>query len=120
MPRSTKLYLRDIHIALTRIDGLMQGLDETAFKSGTLAVDGILFNLMTIGEAAKHIPPDVRALSPEITWREIGRFRDFVVHHYFSLDMNEIWDIVHVDLPPLKVAVEKLLHDLQADENSKD
>jgi uncharacterized protein with HEPN domain len=120
MPRSVRLYLNDILKAIQRINDYVGDITAEAFRADELRTDGILFNLMTIGEAAKHIPPDIRALSPEITWREIGRFRDFVVHHYFSLDMNEIWDIVHVDLPPLKVAVEKLLHDLQEDENSKD
>lgn len=120
MPRSARLYLVDIQTALSRIEGLMAELDEETFKAGSLTVDGILFNLMTIGEAAKHIPPDIRTASPEINWREIGRFRDFVVHHYYKLDMNKAWDIVHVDLPPLKTTVERLLQEIKDQENGEE
>lgn len=97
MPRSYKLYLADIQTAIARIRALMQTLDEAAFKKGDVQTDGILFNLMTIGEAAKNIPQEIRDLMPEIDWSEIGRFRDFVAHHYFSLNMNKVWDIVQTD-----------------------
>ena len=120
MPRSIRLYLVDMQMALNRIDGLLQGLDEAAFRSGSLAVDGVLFNLMTIGEAAKHIPPEVRAQAPAINWSAIGRFRDFVVHHYFSLDMDKVWEIVHTDLPPLKAAVAQLLQETGDEDNGKE
>ena len=109
MPRSSRLYLTDIQTAIARIQLLMQALGETAFKRGDVQTDGVLFNLMTIGEAAKNIPQDSRELMPEIEWAEIARFRDFVAHHYFSLDMNKVWDIVQTDLPELSQQVEHLL-----------
>ncbi len=109
MPRLVRLYLKDILTAIERIQLLMASLDELAFKAGALETDGIMFNLMTIGEAAKNIPTDVRDLMADIQWTDIARFRDFVVHHYFGLDMNRVWSIVTVDLPTLKQQVETLL-----------
>ena len=109
MPWLVKLYLDDIQTAIARIYRIMETLDEATFKSGAIETDGILFNLMTIGEAAKNIPPDVRNLMSEIDWGDIGRFRDFVVHHYFGLDMNKVWIIVHTDLPILAQHIEKLM-----------
>lgn len=120
MPRSPKLYLTDIQTAIARIGALMQTLDEAAFKRGEIQTDGILFNLMTIGEAAKNIPPWVRALQPEIDWSEIGRFRDFVVHHYFHLDMNKVWQIVQTDLPELSQQMTVLLTLLKDEEDGKE
>ena len=61
---------------------------------------------------------DISALSPEIGWGDIGRFRDFVVHHYFKLDLSKVWEIVHTDLPPLKAAVEKLLPELEENDDA--
>jgi uncharacterized protein with HEPN domain len=117
MPRSHRLYLTDIQTALSRINHLMQDLDESTFKAGAVQVDGVLFNLMTIGEAAKNIPQEIRDKMPEIDWGQIGRFRDFVVHHYFSIDLDNVWDIVQTDLPELAQQIEKLLVLLEGDIN---
>ncbi|NWG17555.1 MAG: nucleotidyltransferase [Chloroflexi bacterium] len=54
MPRDYELYVRDILRAIGSINLLLQEIDESAFKSGDIRVDGILFNLMTIGEAVKN------------------------------------------------------------------
>ncbi len=120
MPRIYRLYLEDILRAIARIHGLMQELNETQFKAGALQADGVLFNLMTIGEAAKNIPQELRDLTPEISWSDIGRFRDFVVHRYFGLDMGKVLDIVQTDLPPLKAAIEKLLEEIEENSGSSD
>ena len=109
MPRSHRLYLIDIQTAIARVDLLMQDIDEASFKRGDVQTDGILFNLVTIGEAAKNIPAEIRNLMPEIEWSEVGRFRDFVVHHYFNLDMNKVWEIVQTDLTELNQQIETLL-----------
>lgn len=120
MSRIYKLYLEDILRAIARIHGLMQELSETEFKAGALQTDGVLFNLMTIGEAAKNVPQGLCDLTPEISWSDIGRFRDFVVHRYFGLDMSKVLEIVQTDLSPLKVAVEKLLADIEQNNESSD
>jgi len=120
MPRAYRLYLADIQTAITRIGSLMQHLDEAAFKKGDIQTDGILFNLMTIGEAAKNIPQEIRELLPEIDWIAIGRFRDLVVHHYFGLDMSKVWDIVQTDLPELRGQIEKLLELLKDADDGKE
>src|SRR4051812_10182528 len=109
MPRSHRLYLTDIQRAIGRINEIMQTIDEAAFKQRSLETDGVLFNLMTIGEAAKALPPHIRELAPEIDWAVIGRFRDFVAHHYFSLDMDQVWNVVQHDLPVLNQQVAHLL-----------
>jgi len=109
MPRAYKLYLEDILRALDRIDILMADREEVAFTIEDVNVDGVLFNLITIGEAIKNIPEDVRKQMPDVRWRDIGRFRDRAVHHYFSLDMAIVWEIVTVHLPVLRTHVEALL-----------
>lgn len=118
MPRVSDLYLRDILRAIGRIELLLADMDRDAFTADNVQVDGVLFNLMTIGEAVKNIPDEVREQIPEIRWRDIGRFRDRVVHHYFALDMNVVWEIVTLHLPPLKATVEKLLQESEEDDGS--
>lgn len=89
------------------------------FKADALRADAVLFNLMTIGEAVKNIPDEVRQRSPEIRWRDISRFRDRVVHHYFSLDLDIVWEIVTQHLAPLKSFADQLLSEIKAEESDE-
>jgi len=76
MPRVYELYLKDILRSIERIDRLLKDMTEAEFKANDVCVDGILFNLMTIGKSVKNIPDEVREKIPEVRWRDIGRFRD--------------------------------------------
>jgi uncharacterized protein with HEPN domain len=113
MSRNDLLYLNDILKATERINNYVTGITLDQFKADNLVVDGVLFNLMTIGEAVKNIPDHLRERAPEIRWRDIGRFRDRVVHHYFSLDLDIVWEIVTLHLPPLQTYVEQILKELR-------
>lgn len=112
MPRDSRLYLSDIRKAIGRIETSIHGLDKTLFSQDDEKVDSVLFNLMTIGEAAKNVPQTIRDKNPDISWSAIGRFRDFVVHHYFDIDMDKVWDILQFDIPDLKQQIEALLQEL--------
>ncbi len=54
-----------------------------------------------IGEAAKNVSAETRAKFPQIPWRAIAGTRDRLVHAYFDVDLERLWQIVAVDLPPL-------------------
>ena len=64
-----------------------------------------------IGEAAKTVPDSIRNQQPDLPWRQMGRFRDVVVHHYFDLDLDLVWDIIQTKLEPL---AQQIRHILQA------
>lgn len=116
MPRSHEHYLKDILQAIERIQKYIAGIELEQFKSDEMRIDSVLHNLMIIGEAVKNIPDVMREQAPNIRWRDIGRFRDRVVHHYFSLEIGIVWEIITVHLPPLKIHVEKLLEDQAEDD----
>lgn len=119
MSRTYELYLHDILEAVDRINRYLQGVDEQAFKRNDIRVDGIMFNLIIIGEAVKSIPADVQAHAPEVRWRDISRFRDRVVHHYFATDLGIVWEVVTVHIPILRTHVEKLLQALKDTEDGE-
>jgi len=114
MSRDYELYLRDILEATERIERYTANVDKDTFKADDLRVDGVLFNLMTVGEAVKNIPDELRERHPDVRWRDIARFRDRVVHHYFGLDLDIVWEIASVHLPPPQEFVEQLLQDTDA------
>lgn len=118
MSRNYELYLHDILKAASRIERYVDDIDKQTFAADDMRVDGVLFNLMTIGEAVKNIPDELRDRYPDVRWRDIGRFRDRVVHHYFGLDLDIVWEIVQQHLPLLVKFVEQLLEGIKDQDES--
>lgn len=107
--RDYNIYLKDIADAITRIEEYTKGLALTDFKANKLKQDGVIRNLIVIGEAAKMIPDNVKTESKDIDWNKIVGLRDIVVHQYFSIDVDLIWNIVTDNIPVLKNAISKFL-----------
>ena len=72
-----------------------------------------LRHLQIIGEAARAIPPDVRALAPDVPWQKIIGMRNVLVHGYFDIDTDIVWDAATRDLTALKPSIERLLTTLK-------
>jgi len=94
MSRDYLLFLEDILECGMRIQNYAADLDFDGFVSNYMAFDAILRNLEIIGEAAKGVPPEVRARYPEVEWREIAGLRDVVAHEYYGLENETLWNIV--------------------------
>jgi len=89
------------------------GRDKAAFERDELLQVWFLRHLQIIGEAARALPEDVRALAPEISWLEIIGMRNILVHGYFDIDTDIVWDAATRDVPAIKPAVERLLKTLE-------
>ena len=87
--------------ACQRIERYVAGMDQVAFRRDEKTRDAVLRNLEVIGEAAKRIPDDIRALHPGIDWRRIAGLRDVIAHAYFGIDEGILWDIVESKVPSL-------------------
>ena len=109
MPRDYKVYLEDILGAIGKIRHYTGGLSLQAFTADTRTFDAVIRNLEIIGEAAKQIPEDIRSLRPEVEWKRVGRLRDILIHQYFGVDAQIVWDIVQNKLAPLEQAIRALL-----------
>jgi uncharacterized protein with HEPN domain len=72
-------------------------------------VDAVIRNFIIIGEAAGHVPEDVCARHPEISWYEMRGMRNFVVHEYFGVSDRILWDTVQNNLPPLEKQLKELI-----------
>ena len=109
MPRDYKVFLEDILEAIRKIRDYTDGLSLEAFTADSKTFDAVIRNLEIIGEAVKQIPEDIRSLRPEVEWKRVGRLRDILIHQYFGVDAQIVWDIVQNKLAPLEQAIRALL-----------
>jgi uncharacterized protein with HEPN domain len=82
---------------------------ESAFLADKKTQDAVIRNLEIMGEAAKHLAPSFKDEHPDIPWKSIAGTRDKVIHEYFGVDLNLVWDIIENQLPLLKAKIDKLL-----------
>ena len=100
--------LRDIMEAIAAIERYST-CEKKAFERDELLQAWFVRNLQIIGEAARGIPEEVRALAPQIPWHQIAGMRNVLVHGYFEIDTDLVWDAATRDVPALKPAIEQLL-----------
>ena len=74
-----------------------------------MVVDAVLRKLTVIGEAAAGVPEDVRREISADPWPEIVAMRNIVVHHYFGVSLEIVWQTVHHDLGPLGDSIRSFL-----------
>lgn len=112
MSRNEHERLRDIQDAIAAVHRhLEQAGETTAAREDPLLHDALLFQFVVIGEAVKHLSPETRESAPEIPWTDIAGLRDLIAHEYFRIDIHRVLEIVERDLPPLELAIHRLLSD---------
>jgi uncharacterized protein with HEPN domain len=74
-----------------------------------MAVNAVIRSIEIIGEAAKHIPQDIRAMGASVPWKEMAGMRDKCIHDYVAVDFDVVWTAVKTELPQIRTQVKDLL-----------
>lgn len=109
MSRDYRVYLDDIVAAIDKIAEFTKGMSQEQFLEDLKTFDAVIRNLEIVGEAVKKIPKEVRCQYAEIEWRKVASLRDLLIHEYFAVDTDIIWDVVMNKLPSLRQDVRKIL-----------
>lgn len=107
--RNIRLWLIDIRDSIDNILLFTEGLDFMRFDADIVVKHAVLHNFTIIGEAASKLPDSLKENYSEIPWREIKGFRNYVVHEYFGLDTDIIWQIIQTDLSMLKSKIDHII-----------
>ncbi len=103
------VFLKHVLDSINQIEEYVDGMGYEDFVSNKLVQDGVVRKLEIIGEATKHLSPELREKYPKTPWEDIAGMRDKLIHHYFGVDLEVVWDTVEKDLPALKKNVKKIL-----------
>jgi uncharacterized protein with HEPN domain len=101
--------LKDILESPNRIQRYVGTFTLAGFMTDTQAQDAVVRNLSIIGEAVKNLSAEFREEHQEVEWAKIAGLRDKLVHDYFSLDWDILWDVVRTKIPTLREQVLALL-----------
>jgi hypothetical protein len=100
--RESPILVEDIWEAIEKIERYIAGLNHDIFIRDDKTIDSVVRNLEIIGEAANRLPETFKADHSEIEWRKIIGLRNRIVHDYFSIDVEIVWEILQKDLPIFK------------------
>jgi len=79
------------------------------FMKDTKTQDAVVRNLEIIGEAAKNMSDDLKNRYPKMPWKDFARVRDKLIHFYFGVNLDVVWDIVKNELPPAFKSIKSIL-----------
>ena len=113
MPTSLPDFLRHILDECNYIVGVSRGRSKEQLLNDETMKRAVARSIEIIGEAVKKLDPEFVSKYPHVEWKRIARSRDRIIHHYFDIDYDIVWNIVHDKIPDLKNHVEEILKELE-------
>ena len=109
--RGDQEYVSDIAEAIRRLKFYTKGFTYPKFLGHTKTQDAVVRNLEIIGEAAKNISDEFKKKNKNIRWKKIAGMRDKLIHEYFGVNWDIVWDVVKLNLPELERQIEQMLQE---------
>lgn len=107
MPERRDLdFLGDILEAIRRAEDYIGDMDYSTFADDTKTQDAVIRAIEIIGEATKYLSADLRSSYPEVPWKSMAGMRDKLIHHYFGVNIDIVWQITVSELPQLRSQIE--------------
>ncbi len=113
MDKDPKLFLKHILESVQQIEEYVGGISREQFLASPQIQDAVMRRLAVIGEATKNLPNDMREKYAQIPWNNIAGMRDMLIHEYFGVDTEMVWNTIEKDLPVFKTRVENILAALE-------
>lgn len=106
-------YIEDIIDSMNKADKFIENMNYRDFIKDEKTIFAVVRALEIIGEAVKNIPDSVKEKYSGIPWRDIAGMRDKLIHEYFGVKLDVVWETVKAKIPELKPKFQKMLEDLE-------
>ncbi|NPU99814.1 MAG: DUF86 domain-containing protein [Brevinematales bacterium] len=106
-----KIFLRHILTEAEVLERNSVNLGYDSFIKNEILCRAFIRSPEIIGEAVKNIPDDIKGKYPEVEWKKLAGMRDKLIHHYFGIDYEMIWDAINRKIPQLKIQVESIIEE---------
>lgn len=117
MRRTQLLYLYDIAEAAENIRSYTQNMTFEEFSNDQMRIDAVIRNFEIIGEAVKNLNNELKLRFSAINWRAVAGFRDILIHGYFGVDREILWNIITEKIPQLQTEIPKIIRFEERSEN---
>ncbi len=111
-PRKWTMRIDDIRESLDKITRYVKNLEYDTWKNDEKTFDAVIRNLEIIGEAAHQIPRHIQEKYPDIPWLQMKGMRNMLIHEYFGVDADILWQTICEDLPDLKNKLREIEGDM--------
>jgi uncharacterized protein with HEPN domain len=108
--RDTLLYLHDMLTGINRIIEYTTSMTYDAFFFDNKTIDAVLRNLEVIGEASNKVATEVKEKHPDFPWDQMYFMRNKMIHEYFGIDLEIIWDIIQHHLPQNRIELIEIIN----------
>ncbi|MDP4039090.1 MAG: DUF86 domain-containing protein [Candidatus Pacearchaeota archaeon] len=109
MKKDSLIFINHILESINLIDCFSKGLTKEKLSNNKLKQSAIIRQIEIIGEATKNLPKEFIEKYKEVPWKDIIGMRDKIVHQYFDIDINIIWNVLEINLPDLKKKIKIIL-----------
>lgn len=111
--RDQILFLEDILEAIQFIEEFTRDLDYSDFINDRKTFDAVVRNLEVIGEAAKNISDKIKSSNDNINWKGMAGMRDKLIHGYFGVDPEIVWETIQSRLPEIEIQIKTILNEME-------
>ena len=107
--RTDNDFVSDIQEAIRRIADYTTGMTYEAFLADTKTQDAVIRNLEIIGEATKNLSAELRTERSDIPWKSLAGVWDKLIHQYFGVNLDIVWQVATTELPQVTAPLAKIL-----------
>ena len=115
--REWRSFITDMIEVGEKVLSYTDGMDADEFHNDRITYDATLWNLHIVGEAATHIPDEVREANQQVPWRQMIGMRNRITHAYEAIDVDIVWDTIKTDIPKLLCDLREMLKHIDAEKS---